>query len=120
VINPYGFATESYDALGRYRSEEKVYDEDGTLIATLAVDDTSEHGNGGVALSETVAASDQPNECMAANYFRFAFGRHEDRKEDGCVLRALDDALSEGTLADMFRAVALHPSFRHRRTGDKK
>jgi hypothetical protein len=120
VLNPYGFATESYDALGRYRSEERVYDEVGNLIATLPVDDSSEHGNGGIELSRNLAARPEPSACLATNYFRFTFGRREDRSEDGCVLGALNDALEEGSLADMLRAVALHPSFRLRRRGDSQ
>jgi hypothetical protein len=118
LINPYGFATESYDALGRYRQMEKVYDEEGTLIASMPVNDTSEHGNGGVALSETIASTGDADACMAANYFRFAFGRLEDAKLDDCTVESLREALRTGSLADMFRTVALHPSFRERRRGE--
>ena len=57
--------------------------------------------------------------CMAGNYFRFALRREPTTDSgDACVHEELRAALSSGTgLADVFKRLAQHPSFRRRKVG---
>jgi hypothetical protein len=125
-FNPIGFVLEQYDALGRYRTEERILDEaTGEVLATLPIDsmaaprinpgDAREISTG-PQLSEMVAASHALEPCFARQYFRFTYAREEDDL-DGCALEAVRSALAgdAGDLANALRAIALEPSFRARR-----
>jgi hypothetical protein len=125
AINPLGFATENFDALGRVRSEQTFYDEEtGDRLGASPIDTASvpqvELGDeaesaGAADLLDLIAASEKPHACFARQYFRFTFGRFEDPEVDGCALALVDDALDEGLpMAEALRAMALAPSFRRR------
>lgn len=120
LLNPFGFALESYDALGRYRSEERFFDEEGSLTDTLPVNTQSQtlldgqvsHFGDAVMMSEAMAESRQMQSCFARHYFRFSFGRREDVVRDGCVLESLRSRIAQGRpLAEVLRQVALEPAF---------
>jgi uncharacterized protein DUF1592/uncharacterized protein DUF1588 len=124
-INPLGFASENFDALGRKRSEQTLYDADtGAVVGTAPIDTTGiphvdegdETAIGGAAdLVELVLASEKPRACFARQYFRFTFGRIEDLDKDGCALADVKSALDDGLpLAEVLRAVAMSKNFRER------
>jgi hypothetical protein len=123
-INPLGFAFEGYDALGRVRSEEPLFDDDGMQIGALPVDTaTVPHvtpsderaSNGPTDLVEMMLESGKLEACLARNYFRFTFGRWEDLSRDGCALERLRTRLVEsGRIRDMIEEVALLPALRQR------
>lgn len=130
LINPLGFVTEDYDALGRHRTEQVLLDpETGEVRGTTPVDTVAQpqvevgstemvfdaHG-----LTALIVASDKPRECLTRHWFRYTFGRLEDNTTDGCALAAMDDALDAGsTLQDALRRMALSPAFRtHRLTAE--
>ena len=124
LINPAGFVLERYDALGRYRTEERVIDEvTGEVIAVLPIDSSAAPNlagddaviDSGAALSEQVVASGLAEACFARQYFRATFGR-EDAAEDACALERVEDALVEaGSMREALRSIALDPVFRSRR-----
>jgi len=124
LINPLGFATESFDALGRYRTEQQLFDADGSPIGAKPVDtrgvprvlndDTSEVG-GPLELMNKIAESGKAEACLARNYFRFTFARWENLSQDGCTLEALRAPLSRGgTIPELAEAAARSPSFKRR------
>jgi Protein of unknown function (DUF1592)/Protein of unknown function (DUF1588)/Protein of unknown function (DUF1595) len=123
LINPLGFATENYDALGRRRTEEKVLADDGTergvvpvntrVVPNIILDDARET-DGPAELATALVESGKPDACVARQYFRFAFTRLEDDAADGCVLERLRTTLASGTLADGLKEVALTPDFSSR------
>ena len=124
LINPLGFATENYDALGRARTEQRLFDEAGEEVGSTPVDtsttpqvtnadETSVEGAEG--LMNLILESGKGHACLARHYFRFSFGRWEHVVNDGCALEQLRSALAEGgSLVSMLREVALAPSFRQR------
>ena len=125
VINPLGFATENFDALGRVRDAQPLYDETtGEQVGSAAIDTTSvpsiDDGDDSVSsgaqdLVDLIMASEKPNACFARHYFRFTFGRLEDLDKDACALSDVKKALDDGTpLADVLRTVALSSAFRQR------
>jgi hypothetical protein len=124
LINPLGFATEGFDALGRVRSEQRLYSDEGDEVGSAAIDTRSVpqvvagdgSGSSGPAdLMRLIGDSGKAHACFARHYFRFSFGRFEDVQQDGCVLERLRAALVQsGTLSGMLREVALDPAFQQR------
>lgn len=123
-INDLGFPFEAYDALGRYRQSERMFDQDGEVIATEPVDtrsmpqihegDETEVANA-AELMDLVVASNKAPACLARHYFRYSFGRWENVAADGCALERLRTSLVDSnTLSAMLREVALAQEFRRR------
>lgn len=122
VINPLGFSLEVYDALGRFRTQERVFADDGELLSTMDIDpavevaigDTATPVSTPVEFSEAIAASRMAYECLAKQYFRFAL-RRDEAAADACTVGAIrDQSLDGGSLAATMRSVALIQSFRER------
>ncbi len=112
-INPLGFAFEHYDALGRWRDQEKglPIDDSGEFLFTL---DKKTPFEGGVALSREIAASQLAHGCYVEHWLEYLYGRPMaeserplmdrlgtlSRLEDVPVLRLLEELL----VSDAFRA----------------
>jgi hypothetical protein len=128
LINPLGFATENYDALGRIRSKEVLYSAEGKELGMKSVltesvpriwqnDDQASKGAGD--LTALILDSGKAEACFARQYIRFAYGRREDDQVDGCALEAVRSALHDGqSLQQAVRAPALSPEFRQRFLGE--
>lgn len=124
LLNPLGYASENFDALGRHRQTQRLFDEQGRAtgappVRTDAVtrvdidDDTSLDDI--AAVTRRMAESKRVDSCFARHAFRFAFRRPEHLALDGCSLARLDEAARRGTLLDAFAAVAHLPAFKTRR-----
>ena len=125
-----GYVMEAYDALGRYRTTEKVFDEqtgallkelpiDVTAPARVALDDPTPVA-GPAELNSRIAQSGKVEACLSANYFRFAMRREPTANSgDACLRQQLATELAKPTvgLADFFKQLAQHPSFRQRKVG---
>jgi hypothetical protein len=128
LINPLGYALESYDGLGRFRTLERTYDETGRLVSTLPVDTTAAPElasrdeppvGDAIELSRRLADHPKTQACFARQYVRFTFGRREDLERDACLLDRLWRIMHDGgTLRDVMKAVAFEPAFRRVRKGD--
>jgi hypothetical protein len=127
AINPLGFAFEGFDALGRARTEQRLFEHDGREVGALQVDTTSvprvtaddaSTSTGPVDLARLMLHSGKVEACLARHYFRFAFGRREDLTADGCALEQLRARLVEsGRIRDMLAEVASLPELGRRRFG---
>jgi hypothetical protein len=125
IINPPGFITEGFDGLGRERSEEKLFDAQGTLVASLPIDtaavpmldeDDARSMDDAVELSQAIDESRLYHSCMARHYFRFAMSRFEAPEQDGCLLSELEVAArNDEPLVDVLKAVARSPTFKAKR-----
>lgn len=124
LINPLGFVTENYDALGRVRTEQRLFDADGEELGSTAIDtqsvprvvDTDETSvDDAQGLMSLILESGKAHACLARHYFRYSFGRWEHVVNDGCTLEQMRRALVEtGSLSGMLREVALTDEFRQR------
>ncbi len=124
LINPLGFATENFDALGRVRSEQVLFDDQGQQTARRPIDtrsipqivpgdDTPSQGAADVA--QQILDSGQLQACFARQYLRFTHGREEHSEYDGCALDDLASRLdASAPLSEVVRAVALRPEFKQR------
>jgi hypothetical protein len=125
LINPLGYAFEGFDALGRTRAAQSLFDASGAQLGALPVDTRSapqitagdERASASPAdLVGLMLQSGKLEACFARNYFRFTFGRYEDLAHDGCALERLRSRLVEsGRIRDMFEEVALLPELQRRR-----
>lgn len=122
-----GYVLEAYDALGRFRTSEKVFDEQtGALVATLPIDTTgsidlgagASSVSGPAELNRRILESGKVEACLSANYFRYALRRNpQGNSADACTFEALRAGLAKGSLADVFQSIALEPSFRRKKVG---
>jgi hypothetical protein len=126
-----GFALEAYDSLGRFRSEEKVFDEQtGELLATLPIDSVAEvlidetddpvAVTGPIELSERLLESGKIEACLSANYFRYALRRDPTSDSaDACAFERMRTQLvAPGVgLAQVLKVIAAEPEFRSRKIG---
>ena len=123
LINPLGFATENFDALGRVRANESLYDAMGNVTAQIPIDTSTmpQITSGDMTMTKTTAdviglinSSAKAHACFARNYFRFTFRRLEDVASDGCSLERMRQNIMSGNLRDAFRDVALTDEFKSR------
>jgi hypothetical protein len=124
LLNPLGFATENFDALGRYRTEQRFFDAQGNAAGSKPIDTSglpyvtsgSEAPAAGAAdLMTQIVASGKVEACLSRNFFRYTFARWEDLTMDGCALESMRQALaSGGSMVDLVMAATLDGSFRER------
>jgi hypothetical protein len=123
LINALGFATESFDALGRYRTEQRFFDASGSPtgskpVATSGVPHVTAAETpvaGAAELMQQIVASGKVEACLSRNFFRYTFARWEDSALDGCALEGMRQSLQNGgTLVDLVMAATLDGSFRQR------
>jgi hypothetical protein len=124
LINPLGYATENFDALGRSRTQQVLFDADGNVTArrpvdtqvvphVLGSDDTP--AADGLELSTLIVDSGRAQACFARHWVRYSFSRDEDVQADGCMLQSMTTELTEGApLARVLRSIAMQPEFRLR------
>jgi hypothetical protein len=122
-INPVGFPSESFDAIGRFRTEEVLYDDAGDEFFRALVETTTTprlaSGEGGgvddaIELSARVATHEKTSQCFARNYYRYEHRRLEVDSTDSCEMNALQAALETDGLQGMLKAAALLPEFKLR------
>jgi Protein of unknown function (DUF1592)/Protein of unknown function (DUF1588)/Protein of unknown function (DUF1595) len=122
LINPLGFATEKFDALGRMRKDQKLFDATGKVVGSKPVRTDSipfveatdkKPSTGPGDLMAQIAASPKPSTCLARNYFRFTAGRWE-TKGDACAIQKYASVGQTGSLADMLKSAILEKRFKQR------
>lgn len=125
-----GYVLESFDALGRYRTTEQVFDEKtGAKIAELPIDtsatpkisaDDATPVANAAELNQRLVASQKVEACMAQRYFEFAARRAAtDGTLDTCVVQDLTAGLKDPAvgLGGAFRRLAQYASFFQRKVG---
>lgn len=124
TLNPLGYASEGFDALGRVRTHQQLFDHEGHLtgappVDTAAVpridfDDDRAFADIG-SVTQRIAQSRRFDSCFARQYFRYSFRRSENLAADACALRTLDEAARSGSLQSALSATAFLPGFKSRR-----
>jgi len=124
-INPLGFLTEGFDALGRIRKEQPLYDDGGKVVDTLPLNTSSMPriasendttvAKGPQDLTNLIVQSGKVERCFALQYVRYSKARAENIPTDGCevetVLTALDGRFS---INQALRRYAMLPQFLQR------
>jgi len=127
-----GYVLESFDALGRFRTVEQVFDEktgnklaelplDTRAIPKITADDTGAVA-GAADLNQRLIDSQKVEACLAARYFEFAVRRSASASSlDECVVQDLTRGLKDPTvgLGGAFRRLAQYSSFFQRKVGPR-
>jgi hypothetical protein len=115
LMDPLGFAFESYDAVGRYRATEagKPIDTSGWISGSTDVDGPFQNAR---ELAEKLAGSQQVRDCVVTQWFRYAFGRHEG-PADACSLTQVQADFTAGAadLHELLVSLTQSESFLHRK-----
>lgn len=115
AIDGIGFSFEHFDAVGRWRDEEKgqPIDASGELVGT----DVDGAFDGAAQLGTMLAGSQQASACYVENLFEFAYGAtlgEEARCATDPVAQTLHDA--DGGFESLIVALVASPDFRTRAT----
>jgi hypothetical protein len=116
LIDPLGFGFESYDHLGRYRSEENGLPVD-TSGSIVEVEEDSLEGDfdGAAELSARLAGSETILTCLARKWFTFAMGRGHTARDDCSIDRAVEmSSAADGDLHELLVALTTSDAFRFR------
>jgi hypothetical protein len=107
LIDPLGFAFESYDALGRWRDEI-----DGAPVDNLGKLPDGTTVAGVVEMAELLASGDDYPSCVTEKLMTYALGRTP-TADDQCVVSAIAEATvtPDGTLSDLLWAVVTSDAF---------
>jgi len=124
IINPLGFATEDFDALGRFRTAQRLFDASGSETGSKPVDTVTVPQ---VVLGDPTAiatpadlmslmlGSGKVEACLSRSFFRFTYARWEDTTADGCALEDARQALvNGGTITDLAAAAVKSAAFKRR------
>jgi hypothetical protein len=92
LMDPIGLGFESYDAVGLWRDKDagRAVDASGDVTGTTDADGPF---TGAIELSTRLVGSGQVRQCVARQYFRFAYGRGETTL-DACTIEALAATLA--------------------------
>lgn len=125
-----GYVLEAYDAVGRFRTRERVYDEqNGDLLAELDIDTSGVAAissldepavSGPGELNRAIVDSGKVEACLAQGYFEYVMRRAvTNRSLDACVVEDLARTLAteDGGLEAAFRGLGVGASFTQRRVG---
>lgn len=124
-INPIGFALESFDSIGRVRTHESIFDSQGNITRSLAVDarvepqieSTRESSvDGGNQLAAAMANTQKFNACYVRKWHEFAM-RKTIGPNDGCIAAHAYEVLKQpnGTPLEMIKAFIGHKNFSQRK-----
>ncbi|MCP3144990.1 DUF1592 domain-containing protein [Pyxidicoccus xibeiensis] len=123
-LNPLGFVTENFDALGRFRSAQRLFDSNGQQVAERPVrTDTAlamlsgdtRPVSSAADVTQLILESGQYEDCFARQYFRYTFARAESDAADQPMLDALNAAArGRQSLRAVLASVALRPEFQRR------
>ncbi len=114
LMDPIGFGLEHYDALGAYRmvDEGVPVDASGEIMFSADLDGKF---NGGVELAGKLAESASVRDCIATQFFRYAVGRTETKKDACSLQKARDEfAATGGDFKELLVKLVKTDAFRYR------
>ncbi len=121
VLNPWGFAFERFDPLGRLRSKEIVLSDAGSVrgekpidsmaVAKLATLDARPLSSAAQA-QQYVLDSGEFETCFARNYFRYAFGRADVSSDAEVIASVRQQAANGANLRSLFASIVTREEFK--------
>jgi hypothetical protein len=114
IMDQIGFGFEGFDAAGAWQTADngQPVDSSGAIVGT----DVPGSFNGPVELGAKLGKSDDVVKCAATQWFRFAFGRNPGTTDgDTCAVTQLHDALKQGGVMALVKAVPQTAPFLYRK-----
>jgi hypothetical protein len=110
LINPIGFTFESYDAIGRWQTEEVT---SGLPIDASGHLPEGEDVVGPIAISAELAGLPEARDCFAERWYQAAISEQLD-EADKCSLGAIQEQFAEGgSMQDLVVAIITSDAFRY-------
>lgn len=120
MIDPLGMPFESFDAIGRHRSQENGMPVDSSAtIEDLLGEGQNAQVSGAVELARSLADSPRVSACVARQWFRFAMGR-ADALEDTPAIESAHARFEQqqGLLTELLVGIVRSKAFRTRKVED--
>lgn len=129
MINPYGFALENFDGMGRFRNIEKAFSKDGTFLAnhpintavdSLVVDFNSKSNvTDGMDVVDKMVDSARAPACFVEQISRYYRIRNE-TNEDSCMLAEMYEKVkgadyADKSILDTFKTFIMSRNMKQRR-----
>jgi hypothetical protein len=120
LMNPWGFALEGVDSLGRMRQTERVLDDRGNLlgeqpVTTAAIASLPDTPSRAIAspseAQQFLLDSGQFERCFARNYVRYSFGRADTAADSALIESLRQQATNGANLRSLFASIALRTEF---------
>lgn len=124
-INPLGFATENFDALGRLRDRQALFNARGQVVGErpIRTDTVPQVVLGDMTpaadardVRDQIVASGRAHACFAQQYFRFTFGRPEYAVDAEIIADLAARLRADTPLDQVLIAIAHTDAFKQRRT----
>jgi hypothetical protein len=117
LMDPIGFGFEHFDGIGAYRDMDGKF----TVDASGEIKDSRDANgtfDGVIELEDKLAQSQEVRECVASQWFVYAFGRSINNDLDTCSREKLFSAFAASgyKIQDLLVALATSDAFRYRRT----
>jgi hypothetical protein len=119
LMDPIGFGFEHYDGIGRYRDMDGTFqvDASGQVNSSRDADGAFD---GAIELAQRLAQSDEVRECVAGQWFVYAFGRSVNNELDRCSRERLYAAFAASghRVPELLVALTGTNAFRFRRMAE--
>ncbi len=112
MINPAGFAFESFDAAGKWRTTDNGIPVN--TADTYPFEDGPQSYSGPVEFAKVLAARPQVHRCYVGNWLEYAYGRRKATGDGALVARVAGDSLAGASTKDVILKLVLAKSFTHR------
>lgn len=112
MINPAGFAFESYDATGAWRTTDNGKPVNAADIYPF--EDGEKSYNGAIEFAKVLAAAPQVHRCYSGNWLEYAFGRRRAAGDAFLVDDTAKKSLAGASTKDVVLKLVLSKSFSHR------
>jgi hypothetical protein len=119
LMDPLGFGFEHYDGIGRYREMDGTFVVDATGQVNSSRDADGPF-DGALELAQRLAQSDEVRECVAGQWFVYAFGRSVNNELDRCSRERLFSAFAASghRIPELLVALTGTNAFRYRRMAE--
>jgi hypothetical protein len=116
-INPTGFAFESFDSIGKFRTTD--HGEAVNAADALTLDGKEQSFDGAVEFGQLLAGSATARRCFETQWFRYAMQRGE-ADDDVCLLNQIDERTQKngGSIQELMLSLTLSRGFRFRAQED--
>jgi hypothetical protein len=112
-INPAGFPLESFDDLGRYRTEDNGQPVD--LAAAIKLGGQLVSYDGPIEWAQTLAESHEAHACYVKHWLEFGYGRQTQDADEGLISSLAERSrMDDLPVKELLALLATAPGFRTR------
>ena len=119
-MNPLGFVTENFDALGRQRTQQRLFNAQGQVTGMPAIRTDGipritaadlRTAADSLQTSQFIQESGEFERCFSQHYFRYTFGRSETEGDRAAISDLMAAARTGASIRDLLARLALRPEF---------